>query len=158
MGTRPGGSRSCCWPAPWSAATGSRALQPILRPSDLNVDRPDDLGQLLVGGVLAWLRWRRAPGKVGAVDLHQPPASVGLADGEQRANVVLGHNLHERVLDNLEAVENVRRDNRDVAGTAGPALVTHPHDELAADDPEHLVTEMGVHRPPAGAGGRGARG
>ena len=99
--------------------------------SDLDVDRPDDLGQLLVGGVLAWLRWRCAPGKVGSVHLHQPPAPVGLADGEQCAHVVLGHDLHDRVLDNLEAVQNAGRDNRDIAGSAGPAVGPDPANAMA---------------------------
>jgi hypothetical protein len=45
-----------------------------------------------------------------------------LADGEQRADVVLGDDLHEGVLNNLESVEDVRRDNGDVARTAGAAL------------------------------------
>src|SRR5215213_2658085 len=121
--------------------------------SDFDVDRPDDLPQFLVSGVPAWLGWRGTPGKVGSVDLHQPPGPVGLADGEQGADVVLGHDLHERVLHHLEAVEDVGWDNGDIARTAGPALVADPHDDLAADDPEHLVPEVGVHRPAAGVGG-----
>jgi hypothetical protein len=45
---------------------------------------------------------------------------------------------------------------RNVARSAQPALVADPHDDLAADDPEHLVPEMGVHLTAAVAGGGGA--
>jgi hypothetical protein len=51
-------------------------------------------------------------------------------------------------------VQDVGWNNRNVARSAQPALVADPHDDLAADDPEHLITEMGVHRTAAVAGGQ----
>jgi len=80
-----------------------------------------------------------------------------LTDGEQGADVVLGHHLHERVLHHLKAVQDVGWNHRNVARSAQPALVADPHDDLAADDSEHLVTEMGVHWTAAVVGGAGAR-
>jgi hypothetical protein len=53
-------------------------------------------------------------------------------------------------------VEHVGWDHRDVARTADAALRADPHDDLAADDPEHLVTEMGAHRTATGVGGQAA--